>query len=269
MLRQRILTAAVLLPAALAALLFLPNGAWIIVVGVVIGIGGWEWAGLAGWSQPARFGYGGLLGASCVFLQALPGTRVGALGLVICGVAVALWIVVALPAIVHRWHLRAPWIMFLAGWWVLVPAGLAAGQLQRTPALLLTLMAIVWIADTAAFFSGRAFGRVKLAPLVSPGKTWEGVAGAMLAVLVYLMVLGSLRSPRLPDLLNWRAAGLFFGVAALSIVGDLFESWIKREAGAKDSSSLLPGHGGVLDRIDALTSSLPLAALGGALVLAA
>jgi phosphatidate cytidylyltransferase len=270
MLRQRILTAALLLPTALAGVLLLPNGTWTVVVAGVMGIGGWEWGGLAGWRQRTRIAYGVLLAVSCGGLGLLvaggwtPGER---LCLGIWGAAVALWVLFALPAIVYRWHLRRAWIMFLTGWWVLVPAGLAVARLQRTALLLLALMAIVWIADTAAFFAGRAFGRVKLAPLVSPGKTWEGVAGAMLAVLVYFMIVGALRSPRLPDLLTWGAAALFFGVAALSIVGDLFESWVKREAGVKDSSGLLPGHGGVLDRIDALTSSLPLAALGSALVL--
>ncbi len=114
---------------------------------------------------------------------------------------------------------------------------------------------IVWIADTAAYFSGRHFGRNKLAPAISPGKTWEGVAGAFVALAVYAAAVSAVAGLPAPALLAV-VAGLFY----LSVLGDLFESWIKRLSGMKDSGDMLPGHGGVLDRVDALTSTLPVAA---------
>jgi phosphatidate cytidylyltransferase len=120
--------------------------------------------------------------------------------------------------------------------------------------VLLGVMAVVWIADTAAYFSGRHFGRHKLAPAISPGKTWEGVAGALVALALYAGAASLLAGMPLLGLLL-----MVSGLLYVSVLGDLFESWIKRVSGMKDSGSTLPGHGGVLDRIDALTSTLPIA----------
>ena len=126
-------------------------------------------------------------------------------------------------------------------------------------------MVLVWMADIAAYFSGKKFGKHKLAPSISPGKTWEGVIGAVLGVSIYavLAVVGAAQAKLigLPDLKGFAGLVLLSWLwVALSIIGDLFESAIKRQAGVKDSGTLLPGHGGVLDRIDAMTSTLPLAA---------
>jgi phosphatidate cytidylyltransferase len=132
---------------------------------------------------------------------------------------------------------------------------------ENSPWLLLGIMVLVWVADSAAYFTGRKFGKTKLAPSISPGKTWEGVIGALLGVSVYVLLAWSFSSYThlfmlLPNILlaSWCWVGL-------AVIGDLFESAIKRQAGVKDSGALLPGHGGLLDRIDALTSTLPLAAL--------
>ena len=134
-------------------------------------------------------------------------------------------------------------------------------------------MAVVWIADTAAYFTGRKFGRRKLAPSISPNKSWEGVWGGMAAVALYALLLHS-RSRRRRVTAGreaWCTAFAFvlFVVllGAVSVVGDLYESMLKRQAGVKDSGSLLPGHGGVLDRIDALLSAMPLAAIAATLFL--
>jgi phosphatidate cytidylyltransferase len=146
---------------------------------------------------------------------------------------------------------------------------------QRSPLYLLSVMALVWIADVGAYFSGKAFGKRKLAPSISPGKSWEGAVGGGVAVLALgaLTVLLAPAAPALADTfavrlqaaLGWAATlAILALVAAASVVGDLFESMLKRRAGVKDSSNLLPGHGGVLDRIDALIPVLPLAALIGA-----
>jgi phosphatidate cytidylyltransferase len=146
------------------------------------------------------------------------------------------------------------------GWVVLLPTALAMLDLRAEapqPWWLLGVMAMVWVADIAAYFSGRKFGKNKLAPSISPGKTWEGVAGAMLGVLVYVILVMNISG------MTQRYSLVVFAMAgvALSVMGDLFESAIKRQAGVKDSGTLLPGHGGLLDRIDALTSTLPIAAL--------
>jgi phosphatidate cytidylyltransferase len=128
------------------------------------------------------------------------------------------------------------------------------------------MMAIVWIADTAAYFAGRRFGRRKLAPSISPGKTWEGVYGALAAVAIYaLLLLPFAAAAGYTRPLDAIAAAIWVGLAllltGLSIIGDLFESQVKRQRGVKDSGGILPGHGGVLDRIDALTAAMPPAAL--------
>jgi phosphatidate cytidylyltransferase len=147
---------------------------------------------------------------------------------------------------------------------VLIPTGAAMMDLREaapSPWLLLFVMGLVWVADIAAYFAGRRFGKNKLAPSISPGKTWEGVAGAIFGVSVYVVLVWSFSpyfSTReiLPPLLLTA-----WWWVALAVIGDLFESAVKRQAGVKDSGALLPGHGGLLDRIDALTSTLPLAAL--------
>lgn len=143
-----------------------------------------------------------------------------------------------------------------------------AALFRHSPLYLLSVMALVWIADIGAYFSGKAFGKHKLAPSISPGKSWEGAIGGWLAVLIISAVVNAI--PIFQDTfatnlrLAWGWAGFFSvltALVAISVVGDLFESQLKRRAGMKDSSNLLPGHGGVLDRIDALIPVLPLAAL--------
>jgi phosphatidate cytidylyltransferase len=142
-----------------------------------------------------------------------------------------------------------------AGFAVLVPAGLA--MLALRPIEVLLVLLLVWIADTAAYFVGRSWGKRKLAPSISPGKSWEGAVGGLAGAAAYAIICGYF----IP-VTAWAA---FIAAAVLvamaSIVGDLFESAVKRQAGAKDSGTLLPGHGGILDRIDSATATLPLAAL--------
>jgi phosphatidate cytidylyltransferase len=164
--------------------------------------------------------------------------------------------------------------MVVTGWIVLIGVWVALVELQaRSPWLVLAAMAFVWIADTAAYFSGRAFGRRKLAPEVSPGKTWEGVYGALVAVAVYAFLLMYLAPPTgLATPLGTAefAACIAYAllIAGVSIIGDLFESLMKRHARVKDSGKVLPGHGGVLDRTDALLAAMPLAALAAQIFLA-
>jgi phosphatidate cytidylyltransferase len=230
---------------------------------LLIGACAWEWARLSGLSRIPAAVYAGSLGG----LTALAAQATGR--------AEAWYMAAAL-----FWGVMAPWLLWrgpklqsagfrlMAGLIVLVPAGLALINIRSaSPGLLLLLMAIVWISDSAAYFSGRAFGRRKLAPVVSPGKTWEGVYGALAAVLVYaiicLMVFEPLAVPRwFPGNLGLPlAAMLWLFLAAAGIIGDLMESLLKRAAGVKDSGNMLPGHGGILDRVDALLPILPIAAL--------
>ena len=156
------------------------------------------------------------------------------------------------------------WIAALAGVIVLVPPMLAfiALRIFYDPLALLSVCALVWVADIAAYFSGRAFGGKKLAPSISPGKTWAGAIGGVIGVLVYSNVILFAVAP---GEIHWKEVLLlqpvFIVLAVWSIIGDLFESLLKRQAGVKDSSSLLPGHGGILDRVDSLTSTLPLIGL--------
>ena len=171
------------------------------------------------------------------------------------------WAIAAPLWLFRGWRATQPLMLGVVGWIVLVPAWLAIVSLQTAPRFLLAALVAVWIADIAAYFAGRRFGRRKLAPQISPGKTWEGVAGAFAAVAVYALLVSFVLQPSASFYDRTGLLIFFLALTVLGIVGDLFESWIKRGAGAKDSGNLLPGHGGVLDRVDSLTAALPFAAL--------
>jgi phosphatidate cytidylyltransferase len=170
-------------------------------------------------------------------------------------VAAAFWIMLAPFWMWRGVHPQQTMWLGVAGFAVLVPAGLAMASLE--PLEVLLVLVLVWIADTAAYFVGRAWGRRKLAPAISPGKSWEGAIGGLVGGAAYAIICGWFI-----DGIAWPAflAGAVL-LAMVSIIGDLFESAAKRQAGVKDSGTLLPGHGGILDRIDSATATLPLAAL--------
>ena len=268
MLVKRVLTAAVLLAGFLAAILLLGRPQFGILVTLVIGAAAWEWGRLCRLRAPRAALYAFVSGAAFAGLAAaLWPIDAGEMPeIAIFGAAAIFWIVAA-PFWLGRGLERPesalrPWILPVTGWLVLIPAGLA---MLAVPGLhLLAILALIWIADTAAYGAGRAFGRRKLAPHISPGKTWEGVAGGMLGCAVYAAVLAAY-TPKLAALtggMRWVPyVGAALLLSAVSVVGDLFESALKRRAGVKDSGSLLPGHGGVLDRIDSTTSTLPVAVL--------
>jgi phosphatidate cytidylyltransferase len=270
-LSQRVATAAVLLPLALVAIFALSSPWFALVALVVVVAAALEWSTLAHFTSARRWGFLAVLvagaGALAWRLWSGDGRWPDGVVNVACGIAAAFWIVVAPAWVILRAPVTVSAGMTPIGWIVLGGFWVALVELHaRSPWLLLAAMAVVWIADTAAFFSGRAFGLHKLAPAVSPGKTWEGVAGALLAVAVYAVACawlvarpGLAAEPRPATLAVWLLVGLT--LAAVSVIGDLYESWLKRAAGVKDSGRLLPGHGGILDRIDALLAALPLAAL--------
>jgi phosphatidate cytidylyltransferase len=271
MLKTRIATALVLVPLVLAALFLLPPRGWGLVLLAVTLAAAYEWARLAGFPPRTRWVFVIGMFVICACLLSCPRWDSHAAGRS-CGAGGMwrewlFWLLVAPWWIRRRWPTTRPFQMFVSGWIVLIGTWVALVELQsRSPWLVLAAMAIVWIADTAAYFSGRAFGRRKLAPKISPGKTWEGVYGGLAAVAVYAVCLlpfareaGFTRAMGATAIVVW--IGLALLIAAISVIGDLFESLQKRHAGVKDSGKLLPGHGGVLDRTDALLAAMPLAAL--------
>jgi phosphatidate cytidylyltransferase len=267
MLRERIITALALVAALVLVLLPRSPAPFAALTLVMIAAAGWEWARLCGLGPAASVGSGLVLG--------LAGALLGPLGY---GVEVpsAAWLAVAAVWIVGGaialragpggfLHLNRP-ARFVIGWLLLVAAWFAfIAARERGLAFLASVCVLVWVADIAAYFGGRALGRRKLAPTISPGKSWEGAWSGLAAVLVLALAVATLPEPtNLFALLHARAGwpGLVVacaGLVALAIVGDLCESLAKRAAGAKDSSRLLPGHGGVLDRIDALLPVFPAA----------
>ena len=270
MLRTRVLTALALLAALLPALFFLPALAWAWLVAALSAIVGWEWGGFMRLGKGARVGLGiffPLICAAGILLQpaALGGDgwstdAAWQFGRWLYLPSVVFWLGILPFWLWQRWPLPGPLAGLLTGFVVLFPVLLALVQLRQLgPMTLVCTMAIVWAADVAAYFAGRAFGKSKLAPSISPGKTWAGAWGAVVGVLVY----GFAASAWLPQALQ-KSLPLFamtlIGLTVLSIVGDLFESLLKRQAALKDSSNILPGHGGILDRIDSQTSTLPIVA---------
>ncbi len=271
MLKTRIVTAIVLVSAFLLALFYLPPIGWLAVSTLIAALAAWEWGALIGFGKQARVSFGlAVVVVAVLTAIASPGT-VGiagesdsaaiALGRWFYYPSAAFWILVAPIWMKSRWRIHGSVLGVLVGAVVILPTWLALVQIKLAGELvLLAIMATVWLADIAAYFSGRTFGRHKLAPAISPGKTWEGAIGGVLAVVVYGFFYLSVLPKELagsPALL----LVLLVAFAAFSIVGDLLESLLKRQAGLKDSSGILPGHGGVLDRIDSLTSTLPMAAI--------
>lgn len=272
MLKTRVVTASLLAGAFAAALFGFPAMAWTALMAIVIAVAAWEWAGFARLRATARIVYAALLTGAGVLIAMVTRLAEGGAGvlelLAIYGSALFFWLLIA-PLWLRLRPLAPSRVAILAaGWIVLIPAYLGLVQLRNIhPLTLLAFMLVVWIADIAAYFSGRRFGRRKLAPRISPGKTWEGLYGALAANGLYAVlwtVLGRQHSPAimrdLPGMWLWMIF-LVIALTLLSVIGDLFESSMKRQAGLKDSSAILPGHGGVLDRIDALTPVLPTAAL--------
>jgi len=255
-LATRVATAAPLIAGFLAALYWAPPPLWIGLTGVALLLAAWEWAGMAGLTRIPALLYASAIGAVSVALAlTAPGLAepfYPALAFWLLAPTLLARSVAVRPAVVH----------LLLGGIVLIPTHLGMVALRNiSPDLLLVVVGVVVIADSAAYFSGRRFGKHKLAPSISPGKTWEGAIGAWLAVTLYALLVHFL-SPTtcnlqcLPQVL-----AVFWTLFGLSVLGDLFESTLKRQAGIKDSGNLLPGHGGILDRIDSLTAVLPAATL--------
>jgi len=269
-LRTRIATAFVLLAIAVGAMVW-SSTAFAVVVTALLGLALTEWLHLIGAARSVSL----IVALSvCTVLLAVvfaSSNTIDAVVLPLGVAAAAIWLVIAAVLVQpSAMKLRLPRIpamvlavvLVLAAWFALMRF-LSQGLL-----MLLSVLSLVWIADTAAYFVGRAFGRRKLAPHISPGKTWAGVAGAILAVLIVAFTIWQfVPDARIYSNDLFAAIGPAFALLLLallvasSIVGDLFESLLKRQAGVKDSGQLLPGHGGVLDRLDAMVPVLPSAAV--------
>lgn len=257
MLKQRILTALWLIPLALAGFFWLEGVAFALFVGAVVTLGAWEWAQLAGFNeQRSRVLYAASVAAAVLLLAWLPALAMPVLWLALLWWCFALFLVLGYPASSVHWQAKP--IRLLIGFLLLVPAWQGLLLLKSWPhgnALILAVMLLVWTADSGAYFAGRALGKHKLAPLVSPGKSREGLYGGLLACLV-LTVGALLWLDASARELCWALLACVI-VVLFSVLGDLTESMFKRSAGVKDSSNLLPGHGGILDRIDSLTAAIP------------
>lgn len=268
-LKQRVITAVVLLALLVGAL------AWSVVAfellaTVIVAAALGEWMQLVRWPRAAAVG-GAIVFGVVLFIVALaaPAWIERAL-LPLCALAMVVWVALTVLLLqADAMTVRMPRGVSTALAVVLTAAAWAAlvHFLLEGVVVLFSVLVIVWLADTAAYFAGRAFGKRKLAPHISPGKTWAGVAGAIVAVIAVALIASrfapaaDLLSSRLLTGLGFAGAMLLAALVMASVVGDLFESLMKRQAGVKDSSHLLPGHGGVYDRVDALLPALPLAAL--------
>jgi phosphatidate cytidylyltransferase len=264
-LQQRVLTALLIVPLPVAAVLLLPTSYLALFLGVILQLAAWEWAALAGISSAAgRVAYAGLV-AACLIVLWQPLLRqwipflIAAVVVFWVGVAVYL---LRLRRVEHKSGLDP--VLLPVGLLVLVGPWAAIAHLHAHSSdgryLVLFLLVLIWVADIMAYFTGRQWGREKLAPVLSPGKTRVGVYGALIGASLLGVILGWHRGLPVPQAL---LLVLLCALAAfVSVIGDLFESLIKRRRQVKDSGQLLPGHGGVLDRIDSVTAAAPLFTLG-------
>lgn len=266
MLKTRIITALVLAPIAVIGIFFLPPFGFALFTGLIITIGAWEWANMSGWtSMAARVAYG--LAVAIILSGLLTVDAISVLWLALLWWLVSFLMVRSYPGGSQLW--QSPIIRVLIGVLVLVPAWVGLNHMRtgvfqfgvsnNNLLLILYVFCIVWVADIGAYFAGRAFGKAKLAPRVSPGKSWAGVWGGLLAVAILASLVGLLAQASPANTLMLVLASLVTGL--VSVLGDLVESMMKRFRGIKDSSQLLPGHGGIMDRIDSLTAAIPVFAL--------
>ncbi|MBW3504162.1 MULTISPECIES: phosphatidate cytidylyltransferase [unclassified Pseudomonas] len=261
MLKQRIITALILLPIALCGFFLLEGSGFALFIGLVVTLGAWEWARLAGFeAQSARVLFAAVVALLLFGLHIFPDLAPWVLGAAVLWWALATFLVLTFPQSAVHWSSIATKLVI--GLLILLPAWQGLVLIKAMPLgnwLIMAVMVLVWGADIGAYFSGRKFGKRKLAPKVSPGKSWEGVFGGLLLSLLITAAVGIVR--------DWSASQMFAAlvgaalIVLISVVGDLTESMFKRQAGVKDSSNLLPGHGGVLDRIDSLTAAIPVFAV--------
>ncbi|AZZ90919.1 phosphatidate cytidylyltransferase [Hahella sp. KA22] len=262
MLKQRIITALILLPLFLAGVALTDVFGFSLFIGAIVTLAAWEWAQICGLtSQTSRASYAAMTAVVLLACSHLP--AILTLSIALIWWIGALAIVLTYPASKAFW--TPPMTRAVAGLLILAPAWKALVAIRGgvfvlepgfdTKWIILYIFLIVWFADIGAYFAGKTFGKNKLAPHVSPGKSWEGAVGGMLAVSVLPFAMNSFLTLTLPQLVVlWM---MTLSAAIFSIVGDLIESLGKRFVGLKDSSQILPGHGGIFDRIDSVTAAAP------------
>ena len=266
MLKARLISAAILVPLVVYGVLFLPTAVFSIIVGLVFLLGAWEWSRLVPLSAP----FTRVLFSTLVVLFMWVLWRLGLQQFIdqILLVAFAWWIwvlfwlsrpsILAADGWINRLFKTAAGVLLMVTAWAALTVLHGSGK--GGPWLVLMMLVMVWLADSGAYFAGRLWGKHKLAPLVSPGKTWEGVYGGVAFSLVFAAIAGWFYSGSL----NWCLAFVMVAllVVLFSVVGDLLESLMKRQSGVKDSGAIIPGHGGILDRIDSLLAAAPFFLLG-------
>jgi phosphatidate cytidylyltransferase len=257
LLRTRIITALALGSATTAVVLLLPSWAVAAAIGVLWIAGVWEWTQFAGGRRVSSIVYTAIFVGLMLSMGPLfdaPGAQT------VAAVAVAWWVLAAVALWAYPWRIPAI-VVAASGPFALLPSWflLAAihGSVPRGPELTLSLLFIIWAADMGAYFFGRRLGRVKLAPQISPGKTWEGVIGGLGSAALMAAVTGMVLGVPLGAFVS-----IAMAASLVSIIGDLTFSMFKRNVGLKDSGRLLPGHGGVLDRIDSLAAAVPFFFIG-------
>lgn len=268
MLKQRILTALVLAPIMIGGIFYLPLGLFKLFIAAIVTLGAWEWANLSGVKmQVGRVAYAGIV-AGLIWLIEFEGLvqEIDVLYVALVWWIIAFILVAAHPKLKALWS--TPVVRMLMGLAILIPMWVGFVQIKSyaiNDYLIMYVMLVVWGADVGAYFAGRTFGKHKLAATVSPGKTWEGVYGGLATTFIIALGGGYLLEKEAGLSLDFSQWALLIGVTLaitfVSVVGDLIESMVKRHRGIKDSSNLLPGHGGIMDRIDSMTAALPMFAL--------
>lgn len=269
MLKQRIITALILAPIMIGGIFFLPLNEFMYFIGAIVALGAWEWANLSGLTKPvARAAYVGFVVVALVAIAQLDAAQATWL----LWVALAWWVLAfvlvrSYPKFKPLWSGVLP--RALIGLVILLPMWVGFVQIKAYPdsgQFIMYVMLLVWGADVGAYFAGRKFGKHKLAKNVSPGKTWEGVYGGLATTAIVAVCSAFYLEERYPffsmDMEKWLTLfAITAAVVMVSVLGDLIESMMKRHRGIKDSSNLLPGHGGVMDRIDSMTAAVPVFAL--------
>ena len=255
MLKQRIITAVIAALILFAILFALPLQVARGIIACLLIIGAWEWSGFLNAEKPGRYVFVAVTASMIIsfYLGLVPAGNVK----MIFQLALLWWVGAFIWTFFFPTSISKA-VAWLCGILVIVPAYVAIDWLyQISPWTLLFMLLIVWLADIGAYFAGKMFGRVKLAPSISPGKTWEGVIGGLIAVVALIAIENIWLDFPLLSIIP-----LALAVAVISVIGDLTVSMFKRTAGVKDSGSLFPGHGGVLDRADAITAAAPVFSLG-------
>lgn len=252
MLIQRVITAAILIAVFLLENFWVSEPAFLLFVTAVAAVAAWEWSALGGLSQNLhKWIYVAVLLIMIALLY--PVKYSWGTGMILFG---TLWWLSRLILLFTGKLSNSNEKILLSGIWVLIIAWLSFALIHKqSAALLLSGLVMVWGADSFAYFAGKKFGKTKLAPSISPGKTIEGVMGGTLGVFLFALAIAYILELESGKWIAWLLGAVL--ISFISVLGDLYESWLKRNAGVKDSGTLLPGHGGVLDRIDGVLAALP------------